>query len=284
MNLRAALRGIVRRGPRDILRESNRLRGGNHLYLWMLASNMRAHNPLTFVEESDNQAVWFTEFPALIKLNGGRVRITDRRHLRLGQGFDSDFTREELISFCSSHLLSSPSFRCRLSRARDALLPGTLTVNVRRGDYYGTRHEPEFGMRIVPYVEHAVGIHANRGEVSRVQLVSDDLSWCENHLTSPLRALGVTETSFSRLGTSMMDDLATLAASRRLVLANSTFSYWGAYLATVLGTTTSDVVAPAFHQKAFGDATPWFHDPQWSLVRSLPGGWQAPSAQAHPAS
>ena len=46
----------------------------------------------------------------------------------------------------------------------------------------------------------------------------------------------------------MFDDLAVLACAKRLILANSTFSYWGAFIAQVLGAQLENIVAPAFHQ------------------------------------
>ena len=64
--------------------------------------------------------------------------------------------------------------------------PGTLTVNVRRGDYYGTVHEAEFGIRIVPYVAAALALQAARAPLGHVQVVSDDLPWCQANLAPTL--------------------------------------------------------------------------------------------------
>ena len=244
----------------------------------MLAHTLRRANPQTYVQVVPSQAPWVAEFPALAELClPGRMHVTDRRIARLGAGFDSDFTRSDLTDFTRARLLSSPSFTDRLAAAREVVTPGTLTVNVRRGDYYGTVHEAEFGIRIVPYVAAALALQAARAPLGHVQVVSDDLPWCQANLAPTLDEAGVTSASFTRPGTNMFDDIAALAVSRRLVLANSTFSYWGGYLATVLGTDPADVVAPYFHQRAFGQREPWFHDPAWSYVRDVPGGWQPPA-------
>lgn len=277
-DLRGRLRRLVRRGPRDVLYAHAATNGGNHLYLWMLAHTLRRANPQTYVQVVPSQAPWVAEFPALAELClPGRMHVTDRRIARLGAGFDSDFTRSDLTDFTRARLLSSPSFTDRLAAAREVVTPGTLTVNIRRGDYYGTVHEAEFGIRIVPYVAAALALQAARAPLGHVQVVSDDLPWCQANLAPTLDEAGVTSASFTRPGTDMFDDIAALAVSRRLVLANSTFSYWGGYLATVLGTDPADVVAPYFHQRAFGQREPWFHDPAWSYVRDVPGGWQPPA-------
>jgi len=245
----------------------------------MLAHTLRKQNPQTYVRAVSNQAPWLEEFPALreLTIEPRDMRVTDRRSVRLGQGFDSDFSREDLTAFCTTRLLSSPSFSRRLARMEEIVTPDVVTVNVRRGDYYGTRFEPEFGMRIAPFVDRALEVLVDREAVGTVQIVSDDLEWCERALAQLMRAGGI-EASFRRPGDDMFDDLAALAVSRRLVLANSTFSYWGAYLATVRGTRPGDVVCPFFHQRGFGADRPWHHDPQWTVVPNIDGGWQVTSA------
>lgn len=242
------------------------------MYQWLLADLLRPKGHQAYVQWTSNQEPWLAEFPALTPLTlRGRLRITDKRLLRLGQGFGSDFSRKELMSFCRRRLLTSASFERRLAGTTDLRAEDTVTINVRRGDYYGSENEPEFGMRIVPYIEVALAAQRERGAIKRVQIVSDDLVWCHEHLAPAFKGI---ESSYERRGSGAFADLGALAASSRLILANSTFSYWGAYLATARGADPADIVAPAFHQRAFGAHRPWFHDPEWTIVETLPGGWQ----------
>lgn len=264
---------LLRRGPRQVLMTPPGTNGGNHMYLWTRAAVLREDVPTTYVQYRESQQAWLAEMPALQALCAARLGVTDRRLVRLGNVFGQSFTREQLDRFCHDYLLTSSRFSARIERMRGQVPAGTVTINVRRGDYYGTSHEAEFGMRIVPYVLAAVAYHARRGRVDRVQVVSDDLAWCEAELSSPLAAAGAQAVRFTRPGEDMFDDLAALAVSRRLVLANSTFSYWGAYLAGTLGTSPADVVAPFFHQRSTIDHKPSFHDPQWQVVTEIPGGW-----------
>ncbi|MDU0348251.1 alpha-1,2-fucosyltransferase [Actinomyces sp. MRS3W] len=273
-DIRQTLHRLVRRGPRDVVLTYPSHRGGNHLYSWLLADRLRADNPQTFTLWMPNQEAWLEEFPDLRALSVPRLRLTDRRLPWPGHRFGIDFSRDDLHRFCHERLLSSESFGRRAERACQELGEDALTINVRRGDYYGTSNEREWGMRIRPFVEEAIARHQKQEPVTRVQFVSDDLAWCERELAAALPPLGISSASFTRIGDSMFDDLATLAASRRLILANSTFSYWGAYLASVRGTDPARIVAPGFHQKEFGTRLPWFDDPQWTIVRDLPGGWQ----------
>lgn len=65
-----------------------------------------------------------------------------------------------------------------------------------------------------------------QGEIGQLVIVSDDISWCQA-LLSWLSRFG--EMSYFT-GSDPLGHFATLIGARRLVLTNSTFSYWGAYL------------------------------------------------------
>ena len=55
-------------------------------------------------------------------------------------------------------------------------------------------------------------------------LVSDNVPWCVDNLTHLAPQLEFVVNENRR---DMFDDLAVLACAKRLILANSTFSYWG---------------------------------------------------------
>lgn len=253
---------------------NNTLRGGNHLYQWLLADSLRATSPETYVLGVPNQAAWTQEFPALagLTLDRHNIRFTDRRLLWPGQRFGVDFSRDQLNQFCTQRLLASDSFLRRLNQQAELGNPSSATINIRRGDYYGTPLEAEFGMRITSYIDAALRIQESIAPINRLQIVSDDPEWCRKALE---RLSARYPLYFDHHRKGKFDDLAALAASNRLILANSTFSYWGAYLATVRGAEPAHVVAPFFHQVASLGRKPWFHDPEWRVVPSLPDGdWQ----------
>lgn len=251
------------------------------MYLWLLCSALREQNSETYVQHVPSQDDWLSVFPSLAELTTPKLRLTDRASHRLGQGYGRDYSREDLSSFIRTYILSSKSFHGRLVRAARNLDESTLTINVRRGDYYGTRFEPEFGMNVAAYVQEALSLQESLGRISRIQFVSDDLAWCRSHLQD---AASKHATSWKRLGPDPFDDLATLAASTRLILANSTFSYWGAYIASEIHGTAQRTVAPAFHSTQFAERIPWFHDPKWQLIHEIPGGWQPPATTTAPVS
>jgi hypothetical protein len=111
------------------------------------------------------------------------------------------------------------------------------------------------------------------GPVDLLRVVSDDPGWCR--LKLGFLAEHAARVEHLEPGRPH-DDFRALASARRLVLANSTFSYWGAYVSNVLhGDNHAQVWAPWFHRRDIREGRAWHLDPRWSVVRDLPGGWDA---------
>lgn len=273
MEMKEHLLRVIRRSKRKVIITYPAVGWGNHLFQFLQADIWRAAGEETYLLRTPNMAPWLEVFPSLADLSVARMRVLDRRAMVLGFRFGDEFTREQLQSFCRRQMLSSEQFASRIEAMEARIEPETVVINVRRGDYYGTHFEPEFGMRIDAYVREALRRQEDLAPVSNIQFISDDLSWCKENFGSLEGSYSV---SFTRPGLDMVDDLAALAAARRLILANSTFSYWGAYLSNTRGSSPEFVVAPGFHQKELVGkfAQPPFQDLAWSLIRELPGGWQ----------
>ena len=99
-----------------------------------------------------------------------------------------------------------------------------------------------------------------RGDGSDVPAVlalfSDDIEWCRRHLELP----GAAATSFVTGTVDDVEDLMLMAACRDHVIANSSFSWWGAWLGTA---GDKIVVAPAR----------WANDPALESADRIPPGW-----------
>lgn len=281
MSMKDIIVNLVRRGPRELIVSYPKMGWGNHLFQLMQVHCRRADNPETYLIRPPRMEAWFEEFPLLADLviPESDRRFTDRIALTLGFGFGEDFTREQLDAFCQQTMLSSSTFQRRIDAVEEEITAATLVINVRRGDYYGTAFEPEFGMRIVPYVDEAVALQECQTAFDSIQFVSDDLAWCSHHFQHLATRYPV---SFTRAGNDMIDDLATLSAARQMILGNSTFSYWGAYLAASRGALPQSIVAPGFHQRTFTERAqkPPFHDPLWTVIDEIPGGWQEESGHS----
>lgn len=274
---RAAVTRTIRRGPREILWLPDAVRGGNVLYYWLHAHARQRQGKSSLVLNNLSAIEWLERFPDAQSLATTRdqVRLTDRR-LVPGplQNFGVDFTTDDLNSFIDQVLLGRTSALPALIDNYDNRYD--VTLNVRRGDYYSDpRWRGEYSFDVVEYVRTAIRSVEESGPISSIHVISDDLEWCRIKLSWLKETAPVTTPTPS---SDPLQQLAALAASPRLILANSTFSYWGGYLSTrrSIGRPhqRSGIWAPRFHNRYFpenGRATQ-LH-PQWNVVEDIPGGW-----------
>lgn len=268
MKARSALRHVV-----DLLRDRPTapqvqftppaVRGGNILYYWQWAYLRRSEGARASVLETEHMPAWLGEFPVLndLTISESAVGLFDRRTFATRHHFGQSFTAEQNLEFCRWLLSGSPDFQERVRSARTQVHDGTCVINVRRGDYYSVpEYRREFAIDIPDHVAQALVIlQEGEREISDLLIVSDDQEWCRRELAPILPATP----RFLSGRRSMFDDLAALASSRSLVLANSTFSYWGSHLARALHE-DHVAVAPAFHQRlATGGTMDDVLDPRW---------------------
>ena len=139
---------------------------------------------------------------------------------------------------------------------RVARAPTSVGVHVRRGDYVDDPVANAFhGTLDARYYREAVERIAERSGDIHVLLVSDDPEWAAGHLHFDHQV-----TNVSAAGGDAVDELRVLAACTHHVIANSSFSWWGAWLAEREG---QIVVAPRR----------WFRDAAIDTSELLPLRW-----------
>lgn len=127
-----------------------------------------------------------------------------------------------------------------------------VSVHVRRGDYLKV---PNFaGICDLAYYERALAYVRERVPHAEFFVFSDDPTWCRENLSLP-DATYVDHNTGSRA----MYDLLLMAACKHNIIANSTFSWWGAWLDD---RDEKVVVAP----------TRWFNQPDREMI--LPAAWK----------
>lgn len=135
----------------------------------------------------------------------------------------------------------------------DALAaPGAVAVHVRRGDYAGSRSPRRLLGPLEPdyYQSALAGLGATHAVV-----FSDEIGWCRENFRPGLPVTWVEPAG------PLTDEWLCLAQARALVTANSTFSWWAAWIAARRG---ARVVAPAR----------WFADrnyAEWERLLKVPG-------------
>ena len=96
-------------------------------------------------------------------------------------------------------------------------------IHARRGDYL--IHQDHFPPVTVEYFKQAIAVMVDRG-FTKFKVCSDGIEWCEDVLPVAFPELTF---EFNK-GLNEWQDLATIASCGAVIIANSSFSWWGAYL------------------------------------------------------
>ena len=129
----------------------------------------------------------------------------------------------------------------------------SVALHVRRGDYTGAATQKVHGLCSPAYYRAAIArVQAGQGAL-KFFVFSDDLDWCRTGLDLPPGTVFVDGN-----GAAPEVDMHLMAACTHHIIANSSFSWWGAWLAG--GGVT---IAP----------DPWFSDPALDATDLVPSGW-----------
>jgi Glycosyl transferase family 11 len=141
----------------------------------------------------------------------------------------------------------------------DIIRGGTsISLHVRRGDYVTDSRAASFhGNLTLNYYQHAVETLAEHYPDAQVFVFSDDIDWCIEHLRLPISTTFVIHNN----GRRSFEDLLLMANCKHHILANSSFSWWGAWLAEHPG---QQVIAP----------DPWFAGSSADTRDLLPLRWR----------
>lgn len=267
LRLRTSALNVLRSGPHTVLWTEPRLGLGNLLYLW-LQSHLRTEKgrPATALWRPE-MAPWITAFPMVDSLTTKEedVGLRSRRELGFFQGWGVHYLPEHIERFTAE----------LVATAAEPIIgsPETLTVNVRRGDFFHQKFGSRFAFNQQAYLQVAVDRAARTGgPIEDLLVVSDDISWCRANLAwlgNHARTI-----RFSAEKSTALQDFTAVAQSRRLVLTNSTFGYWAAHVSNHLHRTNhADVVVPWFHDRSVWSGAAYQLNPAWTVIRDIPGGW-----------
>lgn len=272
----------LRRGARIVLWTQPTAHLGNFLYDWMHAWDQRRQGVDMVCLHTPAMDRWMPVFGdrALdLVVAPDDVRLTDRRERGLHNEFGPHFDEDTLARFIEGFL--EPTGLLDADRVPVDLRVGVddVVVNVRRGDYVTNEANwLNYGFDVHDYLRVALNrTVAVGGPVRRILVVSDGIDWCMSHLQWLADHCEVLD--FENTGQPPEVHLALLANAPRLILANSTFSYWGGYLSAWRFGRPDQVVAPWFHIRTDLGGAAWQLDPRWSVVRDIPTGWQLPEPQ-----
>ncbi len=132
----------------------------------------------------------------------------------------------------------------------------SVSIHVRRGDYVSNENAADFhGLRGVDYYQAATKIIEKSVKNPSYYVFSDDPDWCKANLKFKHNT---TYVDWNKDGA---EDMRLMKSCRHNVLANSSFSWWGAWLNT---NEAKVVIAPK----------QWFNDPSINTSDVVPESWQ----------
>jgi len=130
----------------------------------------------------------------------------------------------------------------------------SVSLHVRRGDYVANSSH----VVLAPaYYAAALDRLSFVAQEAHYYVFSDDISWCRENLYLPGRATFVDHNGPE----ADYEDMRLMSLCKHHVIANSSFSWWGAWLGETTGQT---VIAPRL----------WFVDPSRSSRDMVPEGWE----------
>jgi len=157
-----------------------------------------------------------------------------------------------------------PALEAELAQWRDASeMNESVALHIRRGDYVsGPQH---FGVQTIDYYRDAMRLLRNRLADPVFHVFSDDLHWVAEHWLPALSEIGRCVLVRSPPGASAALELKKISACEHQIIANSTFSWWAAWLNPRPG---KIVVQPKR----------WYANPEWQQVYEEQGintdaGW-----------
>lgn len=129
-----------------------------------------------------------------------------------------------------------------------------VAVHIRRGDYLHKSNLSNFGLCEVTYYHRAMEYIRQQHPAARFFFFSDDISWVKTHLH--------TEGAVYAEPLCGMDyaDLYLMTECHGHIIANSTFSFWGAKLST----------HPGIHIYPLR----WYQNPTWTIPDIFPADWK----------
>lgn len=280
---KSAILALVRRGD-PVTWTPTWMGFGNVLYLWMQAWNERESGSGRRVLDTPGMETWIETFPRLrgegLTIAPSQVPFTARRDMPWKSNLGAAaYTSEQLYEFIRHFILSAPLFTEARDVDRELTKDRCLVVNVRRGDYYSNpKFESEFGFDQIAFLRAVIPQAVGQYDATdRIHVVSDGITWCQQNLNWLNEYAG--RVTYASPGESPQQNLLTVASARRLVMTNSTFSYWCGYISGVIhGDNHSSIWAPAFFARFEEGGRSKQLDERWSIIEDIEGGWDRPYA------
>lgn len=135
----------------------------------------------------------------------------------------------------------------------------SVGIHVRRGDYL---NDPDFGgICGERYYSKAIALFLSDAKKYTFFIFSNDVEWCRSHFCTLLAGQNIVFVD-GNTGCESVYDMYLMSQCHNLIIANSTFSWWGAFLNDKGGS----IIAPS--PWVDRDVTPDIYAPSWRIVKT----------------
>lgn len=151
---------------------------------------------------------------------------------RLGNTYyDGYWQNEKNFKHIREHVLkvfSFPPFTDKANRELSTQLIecNSLSCHIRRGDYL---NDPAWGVCTTKYYREAIKRALNENNIDMICVFSDDISWCRKNLDIFFPNVDKKYVDWNK-GKDSYKDMQLMTLCRHNIIANSSFSWWGAWL------------------------------------------------------
>jgi hypothetical protein len=165
-------------------------------------------------------------------------------------GFISDIIRDEF-------LIVGKLSEKTIALGKHIAHSNSVSIHIRRGDYISNKETGKFhGCCSLEYYEKAIHIIASKAHSTEFFIFSDDMEWARQNLKIDFPTTFVDHNGEPQA----YEDLYLMSLCKHNIIANSSFSWWGAWLNKNPGKV---VVAPAR----------WFNESNADTKDLLPEEW-----------
>jgi hypothetical protein len=167
------------------------------------------------------------------------------------------YFKENAAIIRSELKLRQPLAECRRALEQEILSSNAVSLHVRRGDYV---ERPEIqaihGNCEIEWYEKALNLLKERVENLKLFIFTDDIEWVRSNMTFDVGTVYVPKYDDGN----DHEDLILMSKCKHHIIANSSFSWWGAWLN---GSTSKLVIAP----------DRWFKSAEKCTIDLIPESW-----------
>lgn len=156
------------------------------------------------------------------------------------------------------YTVKQPLTGVNLTWARQIQACNAISLHIRRGDYVSNAATNQFhGTCSLSYYQRAIDLLVEKVTNPVFFVFSDNPEWTQSNLNLTFPTHYVT----NNLGATAYEDLRLMSLCQHHVIANSSFSWWGAWL-------------NSSHQKTVIAPSKWFNDSLYDTADLIPENWQ----------